>query len=262
MNGNAGTLWADAPDRPTLRAEDVHIWRSTPDVDDGILQSLGRDLSEDERGRAEKFHFEKDRRRYIVGRGALRNILSRYLRTDARQLTFQYGPRGKPLLAGSFEREPLRFNLAHSGGLVLYGFALGRDIGVDVERTDRGVDFMNIAERFFSAREFEALNRLHAAERRHAFFHCWARKEAYLKATGGGLSDRLDGFSVTMDPRSEHVELARHDPGDHGVSWTLRSIDAGPGYAAAVSVEGVGAALSCWNWPDVKTAGSGSAASG
>ena len=133
----------------------------------------------DERQRAGRFHFEKDRGEFIVGRALLRTLLGRYGHREPSQLEFHYGASGKPRLAG--EDPSLRFNLSHSHGLALYAFSRGRELGIDVEQIRSNADAKKIAERFFSSQEVATLRALPAHEREKAFFDCWTRKEM----TGG-----------------------------------------------------------------------------
>ncbi len=172
-------------------------------------------------------------------------ILARYVDRPPGALRFDYGAHGKPALPGS----PVRFNLSHAGGIALCAVALDRDVGVDVEQVRALPDLARIARRFFSPSEADALAGLPRAEREAAFFTCWTRKEAYIKALGRGMAVPLDGFAVSFDPGAP-ARLVWTTLDDRGPAcWSLRDLDAGPGYAAAVMVEGP-AALRCWQLPD------------
>src|ERR1041385_3712084 len=171
--------------RTALGEKEVHIWRTSLDLPTTIAEHLRQFLSADELARAGRFHFERDRRHFIVARGCLRAILSRYLKTPAAEIEFIYGVNGKPQLAGSsLHSQPLYFNLAHSADLALYGFTRIGELGVDLEfiRTDFTGD--EIANRFFSPGEVACLNAVPAELRHEAFYNCWTRKEAFIKATG------------------------------------------------------------------------------
>ena len=219
-----------------LGEADVHVWRAALDRPPDRVAALAALLSPDERDRAARFHFARDRRRYTVGRGVLRRLLGAYLGVPGDGLVFSYGPQGKPALASG----DLRFNLAHTGAVALYAVTRRREVGVDIEgfRPDFATD--EIAERFFSDAERRALRALAPAERCRAFFSCWARKEAYIKALGGGLSIPLDGFDVSLAPGEPAALLATRPIAADAARWTLAEIEAGPDAAAALAVEGRG----------------------
>jgi 4'-phosphopantetheinyl transferase len=216
------------------------------DVASSRAESLGAALSPDERQRAERFHFEKDRGEFIAGRALLRTLLGRYLQREPSQLRFHYGASGKPRLAG--EESALRFNLSHSHGLALYAFSRRREIGIDVEQIRSNADAEKIAGRFFSAQEVAVLRSLPEREKEKAFFDCWTRKEAYVKAKGDGLTAPLDGFSVSLSPGDPAALLDVRDDAAEVSRWSLRELDPGPGYAGAIVAEGNDWRLKCWEW--------------
>jgi 4'-phosphopantetheinyl transferase len=226
---------------------DVHVWRAALDLPPDRVAALGASLAPDERDRAARFHFERDRRRYTVGRGVLRALLGEYLGVAPARLTFAYGAQGKPALAT--DGDGIRFNVSHTGATALYAVTRDREIGVDVEglRPDFATD--EIAERFFSMAERQALRALSPAERCRAFFSCWTRKEAYIKARGEGLSLPLDGFDVSLSPGEPAALLATRPVAEEAGRWTLENLDAGPGAAAALAVEGRGWRLTRREWP-------------
>lgn len=229
--------------------EDVHVWRIALEISDALLTRWREILADDERLRAERFHFEKDRRHFIAGRGALRMLLARYLNQSAQEVCFAYSNYGKPQLANSTSTIDLRFNLTHSHGLALLALTHGRDIGVDVERLrDMERDGEPLAERFFSPRESAVLRSLPPEMRREAFFHCWTRKEAYIKANGKGLSLPLDQFDVSLRPGEPAMLLAtQHDP-DEVRRWSMHSLLPAAGYVGALAIEGRSWRLWCGDW--------------
>jgi 4'-phosphopantetheinyl transferase len=227
--------WRPAEEPPTLAAEDVHVWRISLECGDAALMQLRETLADDERQRAARFHFDKDRRHFIAGRGALRALLALYLDCPPEQVRFAYTSYGKPLLAGE---TTWRFNLAHSHGLALLAVTQGREIGVDLEHIRDNLEGEQLAQRFFSPREVAALRALPAELRREAFFHCWTRKEAYIKAVGKGLSLPLDRFDVTLRPGVPAALLATHDNPPEARRWSMRSLAPGEGYVGALVVEG------------------------
>lgn len=238
-----GTATLAAPRVGAPRVGEVHLWRASLHRSAQEVACLEGDLSSDERARAERFVAARDQRRFVVARGCLRRLLGRYLAVPPHALLFGYGPSGKPELAWPAPSPPLRFNLAHSGGLALYAIATGWRVGVDVEVVRPLDDLRGVSRLVFSAREREELWALPPRARQRAFFDGWVRKEAVLKALGEGL---------TGAPRATEVWLARHEApllrrlaGEAGacVRWTLSSVDVGWGHAAAVAVEGEGARL-------------------
>lgn len=246
MLGDAPDHWLAPPADLSLDAGEVHVWRASLDVDEGALADHAAFLSDDERERAGKFHFPKDHNHFVAARAILRLLLSRYLRRQPGEIRFAYAPRGKPLL----EQNPtdLRFNLAHSHGWAIFGFAAGAEIGVDIEYRGRAIAGEDIAERFFSREEVAALRALPSAGRTAAFFNCWTRKEAFVKATGEGIAYGLDQFAVSLTPGEPAKLLStRFDPAEAS-RWTLCHVEPGPGYVGAIAVQGPIARLRCWQW--------------
>jgi 4'-phosphopantetheinyl transferase len=201
-------------------------------------------LSADERRRAASFVFEADRRRFVVGRGRLRQILSRYVALPPEALRFRYGAHGKPALSPA--RPAPCFNLSHSGGLAALAIA-GCDVGIDIEKV-RPVDGA-VAERFFSARENAALRGLHGADWRDAFYRCWTRKEAVVKALGKGLSLRLASFDVSVAP-SASLLLRLEGCRDAASQWSIVDVALPRGLVGAIAARtmGRGVSVTRHNW--------------
>jgi 4'-phosphopantetheinyl transferase len=233
-----------------LGDNEVHVWRASLELPSSQVEKLQRNLSEEELERAERFHFQRHRDHFIVARGLLRTILGRYLKVEPGRLLFQYGPKGKPELAGDTSRRALCFNLSHSHGLALYGVTRDREIGVDVERIRPDVAGEKIAERFFSPQEAATLRELPAHVRQEAFYTCWTRKEAYLKAIGEGITLRLDQFEVSVTPGEPAVLLSINGDSKEASSWCLKGLDPGPGFVGALAVKGHGWDLRCWHWAE------------
>ncbi|MDY6838556.1 MAG: 4'-phosphopantetheinyl transferase superfamily protein [Thermodesulfobacteriota bacterium] len=242
--------WSPPPASPTLAKDEVHLWRAYLDVAVQLLESLKHCLSRDELTRAERFHFEKDRNRFIAARGVLRKILSAYCMTEPNQLSFHHNMHGKPALDPQCDGGGLRFNLSHSDGVALYAITRGREVGIDIERIRTDLEFDRIAERFFSPQEVATLLALPPHTQKQAFFACWTRKEAYVKARGDGLSLPLDQFAVSVAPDDAAVLL--HTKGDpQNLShWSLKALALGPDYEAALAVEGDSGLLRCWQWAE------------
>lgn len=193
-----------------LRATDVDVWRVALDAQpDAAVAELHRLLSPDEAARAAKFYFDRDRRRFVVGRGVLRVLLARYLDCPPDDIAFTYGSSGKPALAG-LPDEPLHFNLAHSEGLAVYAFTRVGEVGVDLERVRDLPDWEYIASTCFSPADRARVNGADGDERRVEFFRAWTRQEALLKATGDGM-DALDVPAVA--PAGEEFAIYPLCPG-------------------------------------------------
>lgn len=224
---------------PTLSADDVHVWQAGLEVPAAGRERFYATLSEDERERAARFHFDRDRHRFIAARGFLREVLGRYLRSDPAQLRFVYSAYGKPSLGAEFDQR-LRFNLSHSHELALCAVTLERDVGVDVEFIRPEFADDDVARRFFSAPETARLRALPRAQYAEAFFNCWTRKEAYIKARGEGLSMPLDKFEVSLAPGEPAALLNTFDAPAEAARWSLYALEPGPGYVGAVAVAGPG----------------------
>ena len=216
-------------------ANGVHVWAFGLDLAPGRLEALRRWLSSDERQRAARFRFPRDRDRFVAARGQLREILARYLRTTPDALDFAYGPQGKPRLAG---HDALRFNLSHSADQALLGVARGQDVGIDLERIAPGVDCERLAVHFFSAAEAAALMAMPVAARPRAFFAGWTRKEAFIKALGGGLAVPLADFDVSLDPAGPARLLRTAWDPQEAAHWSLQAVEAPAGFVAAMAVRG------------------------
>ncbi len=233
-------LWCPSPSELALSSNEVHVWRAFLEQPTEHVRQLASVLSASERSRAERFHFERDRRRFTVGRGVLRVILGRYTGIEPGQVRFRYGLYGKPYLAEELERSVLRFNLAHSHALALYAFACGREIGVDLDRVRPMPDAEQIAAQFFSARENRALQALPQAQKLEAFFNCWTRKEAYLKASSEGLARSLDTFDVSLVPGEAARLLYVEGQPEEIDRWSLKTFVPAADHLATLAVEGLG----------------------
>jgi 4'-phosphopantetheinyl transferase len=243
--------WPLPPEGWAACDAEVHLWLAELEQPEHTLQRLTGVLAGDELVRAQRFRFERDRRHFIVARGVLRSILSRYLQILPEEVQFEYGLRGKPTLATGCGDGRLRFNLSHSHELALYAVTYDRELGVDIECMRPLDDAESIATHFFSAREQKALRDLPTHLKHQGFFNCWTRKEACIKATGEGLYQSLDGFDVSLAPGEPAQLLAVLGKPDEVRRWTLRALQPPAGYAAALAVEGSGWRLRCWQWEEM-----------
>ncbi|MFQ5749080.1 MAG: 4'-phosphopantetheinyl transferase family protein [Planctomycetota bacterium] len=227
--------WKESAAFPEIAPHEIHLWRISQKGSPEALEELGALLSPEERRRAARFHRPADREAFLRRRGQVRRILGACLDRDPRSFRFRAGPQGKPALEAGPSTSRLRFNWSHSGDWALLAVGLDAEIGIDLERIRPLADLMALARRWFSPRECGQLEALPAGERLTAFFLCWTRKEALLKALGSGLSGRLDRFAVSLAPGEPARVLWTAEPFPGGLSWGLHALEAAPGYPAALA---------------------------
>ena len=218
----------------------LHIWRVPQDV---LVETLARYwpiLSPDEQARANRFRFARDKNHYVVARAVLRLLHGRYLSLPPQQIQFTYTEYDKPALAPVHEASRLQFNVSHSGGLAMMAFCREVEVGIDVEKRRPLDDGEQIAERFFSKAETAVFKSLPPAQRNEAFFNCWTRKEAYIKAIGEGLSCPLDVFDVTLKPGEPARFLRIRGSEEAAAAWSLFSLEPQDGFVTAVAIPGTG----------------------
>ncbi|MBN3910067.1 MAG: 4'-phosphopantetheinyl transferase superfamily protein [Nostoc sp. NMS1] len=232
--------WLAAPTDLTLLPDEIHVWRIELDQPELQLQNLAATLSSDETARAERFYFQEHRQRFIAGRGILRTILGRYLGIQPLQVQFNYQQRGKPVLADTFADSGLAFNLSHSQGLGLCAVNCTHPIGVDLEYIRPMSDLEALAKRFFLPREYDMLRSLSLNQQQEVFFRYWTCKEAYLKATGDGLS-QLEQIEVSLTP-TEPAKLQILE------DWSLFELVPANNYVAAVAIANCDWNLKCWQY--------------
>lgn len=221
---------------PPLPIGFVRVWHVGLDGAPETVEALRRWLSPDERERATRFRLDFLQRRFVMARGRLRQLLGQVLNRPPAALQFTYGPKGKPALAEP--AGPIEFNLSHSHECAVVAVTAGRQIGVDIEWLDRRLTtFRELAQRYFAPEENAALERLPPSEQWPAFFRCWTRKEAMLKATGTGLTFPLNRLVVTLSATDCRLESYDGDP-FAAAAWTLSSLAPPSGYVAALALEG------------------------
>ncbi len=244
---------------PPLEPSEVHVWSASLLLPAEVVETLRRELAADEIERAERMRTRDLARRFIVGRAVLRRLLASYFPSNAGRSTLgamplplAYGARGKPSLGPEIaERTNVSFNLAHADDIAVYAIAAGRAVGIDIEGMGRedgpsrlndrkplpDVEIQGIAKKVFSARECEALAALSPGERRHAFFHVWARKEAYIKAHGQGFGYPTRSFTVSHGDLDDAL-IADESRVDAPRAWRVIGLSAPAGYAMALAAEG------------------------
>lgn len=242
---NSHTTWSHPLDDLDLQSHQVDIWRVSLDPSPDSLRDFESTLSADESQRASRFRFAADRDRFIAAHVCLRNILARYLHLEPGELNFSTREYGKPSLVND---PKLEYNLSHSGDYALIAIARERKVGVDVERIRQDMELESIASRYFSTIEVSELMVLPTEQRETAFFNCWTRKEAYIKAHGLGLSLPLDSFDVSLAPNEPAVLRATRPDSTTASRWTLLSLDVDSDYKGALAVEGTKLEFRFWDW--------------
>ncbi len=241
------TLWSQAHSTPAFPIGRVHVWRVRLD-ESAPVGVEGSALSPDEIARAGRFHFEKDRKHFTQCRSALRALLAGYLAIPATEIRFEYLTSGKPRLAAEQNPRELQFNVSHSANMALIAVSSEDRLGVDIEKIRGEVDTTSLADRFFSLRERAGLQALPEHLRVPGFFACWTRKEAFLKATGEGLSFPLADFSVTthpdLDPELEEI----NGNTEAGKLWFLADLSVVDGYRATVALDRCHSRLETYAW--------------
>lgn len=222
------------PGPSSLSGEVVEVVACRLNVDGLEAARLEQLLSPEERARADRFRGHRHRHDFIVGRGRLRELLGRILGAHPTALPLAVGPTGKPRLAGP-DGGGMRFNVAHSGGLALYGLTRGHEIGIDLQQVDETMAWEDIAARSFAPAEHRALRAIPPSRRRAAFFDCWVRKEAVIKATGEGLRRRLSSFVVSVE-RDQAAMLACESSLGTPERWRLAPVPVPSTHRAAVAV--------------------------
>jgi len=193
-------------------------------------------LSRDELARAGQFVRETDRRRFVVARARLRELLAERLNTSPRVIGLTYGRAGKPALAPRSGCSSLRFNVSHCGDVAAFALVHGCEVGVDIEEVRPLTDADDMAALVFSENERAEYRALPAEEKCCGFFNGWTRKEAFVKAVGDGLGYPLDQFDVSLAP-GKPAKLLRvsGEPADR-TPWTLDVFEPAPGMVGAIVV--------------------------
>jgi len=228
--------WAHGLTRPELVAGVVDVWRASLEQTEGRVDQFRTTLAEDECARVVRFASQDLRDRYTAGRGLLRAILGRYLEVEPAQIRFAYGPKGQPALSGDCASSGIRFNVSHSGAIFMCAVTRGMDVGIDIEEIEPRADFLKLAQRFFAPTEAAEIRSLPAEEQLPAFYACWTRKEAYIKAKGSGLSIPLNKFKVTLLPNMPPAVVSSAVYPDDSAHWKLFDVSPHPKYAAALAV--------------------------
>ena len=219
---------------PVLAPDEAHVWTAL--LPSTLPPDIATSLSADECGRARRFHFPEDYFRYVFAHAVLRDVLSRYLDCPPSDVQFASNPFGKPFVVRMSGRRPPEFNLSHAGRVILVGVCDGRRLGIDVEEIRWIGDLESIAESQFTPRECAFILAQPSGRLERAFFRCWTRKEAYVKALGKGLSIPLNSFDALTEPRPDPLFDASSGS-LNASSLQIADLDAPEGYVASVAVQ-------------------------
>ena len=241
--------WSLPPTDPSLSGDEVHIWCACLNQPDTFIGQMAQTLSADELKRAERFHFLEHRNQFILTHGLLRRLLANYTNIEADRITFGYGRNGKPYLLEKFSREKIRFNLSHSNGYALFAFSCEREIGVDIEHICEFADMDKVADQVFSTNEMAILRSIPKPEKNEVFYKFWTRKEAYLKATGEGLSAALETIDMSSHPTNAAAFVDERGNSKDKKHWFVQDLRPVSGFAAAFAVEGGKMRHSCRRIP-------------
>jgi 4'-phosphopantetheinyl transferase len=237
-------VWPAGPSGELRVTEDeVHVWAVQLDRDASVIREMATLLDDDERDRASRFRRRVDRDRFIVAHAVLRRVLARYLRKPAQSLRFRRDRFGKPSLA---HRTDVTFNMAHADSVALIAVTTGRPVGVDVERVTPLDDAFDVAEICFAPAERRVLHAVPAGQVSDAFFNCWTRKEAFIKAVGTGLSAPLKAFEVSLEPDTPARLCRVSGSARVAASWTMAALHPAPGYVGALALRRRNVRVTTW----------------
>jgi len=241
--------WQSCKNFPELTNKQIHIWRTQLKQNPQQISELNNSLNQKEQDKAERFKIEKARNNFIIARGTLRSLLSKYLHTKPKEIIFTQNSYGKPLLTSGL----VKFNISHSGDYALFIFAKNYHVGVDVECVRNNFDFMTIAQKFFAQEEVINLSAISQEQQLQAFFNCWSRKEAFIKGIGKGIFFALDKFAVEVCNKTSGKLKLSIDSDKLGeleqANWSLEALDLGNTHVGAFAVSGQDYEIGYYNAP-------------
>lgn len=224
----------------------MDVWRISTSLQNDNLAKFYSVLTPDQRARAKRMRVREKRNQYVIAQGLTRMLIGKRVGADPRALEFDRGPKGKPYLGGEYADAGIQFNMTHTSHMALVAITLNREVGIDVERIRENLQWEKLANRYFSPLEYSGYSKLPEAVRLRAFFTCWTRKEAVLKAIGTGLGGGLASFDVSADPDTPPALLDNRWNGRFHGNWTLHQLQPGPGYVATLVAERDGFEVRCW----------------
>ena len=219
---------------PELSDDYIYVITIALDLIDEEIQLLLPFLSKEEKERAYRFKFEKHQRRYIAARGSLRKILAGQLNLKPAEIDLIYSKTGKPLISEDQNKKNILFNLSHSHELAVIALTLNKQVGIDLEYLTDKKDLLGLAKRFFTNKEYEIIFSLAKDKQNEAFYRAWTRKEAYLKATGEGISG-IEKIEVSVIEKEPPKIL--NTPSETG-DWSLFNIQIPDNYIVSLAVKG------------------------
>ncbi|HEX2979348.1 MAG TPA: 4'-phosphopantetheinyl transferase superfamily protein [Anaerolineaceae bacterium] len=237
--------WVFPVDRPNLRVDQIQVWRANLDVSEEVMNGLDRYLSVGEKRKLSRYRSKTDRNRYTAARAILRSLLGGVLGKSPADLRFWENDFGKP---GLVDDPRLKFNLSHANQMAVFAFSRNRELGVDIEAIRPELSDMDLAWRYFSRGEARVLEGLPPEKRSPAFFACWTRKEAYVKARGEGLSIPLDAFEVPVLPEEIDGGIQVYGNPEETNHWRLLSFEVYPGFSMALVGEGSDWDVRLYDW--------------
>ena len=241
--------WPNRADVPPLRHDTIHIWRIALAESEARIEHFRSLLTARECERADRFLFDEHRRRFIVSRGQLRVLLGLYIDVAPRLVDFQYTNLGKPYFANDVSDPYIQFNFTNSSDWALLAVTLGTELGIDMERIREMSDMEGLARRFFAQPEIDAIVQHPGQKKRQqAFFRCWTRKEAFLKAIGAGLTFPLDKVCVTVDDRDDLGVEWIEDDNEVAADWSLRHIEPIEDFVGALARRDSAEDVQSWHW--------------
>ncbi len=246
MMAEGQNSWRIPSGQSQLRKNDIHVWASCIDVAPTTLAALAASLSDGERMRAKKFRFRQHQNRFIARRGLLRAILGRYLQIEPEGVDFNYTPYGKPELTSEFGSSGIHFNISHSEAMALVAVTAIGPVGIDIERIRRGKDAAALLDWCCRPSERELFDNLIAQDKQLAFYNLWTRKEAYLKATGEGITELLREVEVSCLPEEPARLIAVSGDSSIALRWSICNLTPAPEFVAAVAIEAKKMRLQCW----------------
>ena len=242
------TRWEASPLPSHLSANEIHIWRVSLHPPSSLFPTLWSMLDQKEQQRAQRFKFTKHQDAFVSARSALRIILSRYLNLAPENLKIDVEPHGKPYLLAPSVSPPLSFNIAHSESLALLAVSLNRQVGIDLEHHRSNVHYVSLLNRICSLQEKSSLSTLLPEQQKSAFFSCWTRKEAYVKALGKGLLVPLSSITVSLLPGEPATLIHVDGKKEESLRWSMCTLYPGPEYSGALVGEGQDWKPCFWQW--------------
>ena len=238
--------WQTAPDDIGISPHHVDIWLTSTELREEQVRAHAKYLSQAELARAQKFRSKTGYREYIVTRGLLRQVLSETAGPDLAGVDFMYGEHGKPWLDARVSGKTIAFNVSHSHGLALVALTLGGRLGVDLEKIRPDVEWQDLAARYFAEAEFRALENRLQGDGLKAFYACWTRKEAFVKALGAGVSYGLEQFDVSVGPEEDYAALTIHSQDEDAAGWLVKNLPVPDSHVAAVAVDRPASKFRLW----------------